>query len=159
MEESIYNIHFIRPWWQCYLTQWPIVQFLVVKMALSFNLVIGRPTLTEIRAIMSQSYLCMKFSTPMGIATLKGNQEIARHCYMMSVTRSCKDKEAELELESIQTQPLSNNQVMGIQLLDNRLDDEPRATPGEEVEKVQINKNNPQLRRHKLVWSWILGRE
>ncbi|GKU90476.1 hypothetical protein SLEP1_g4466 [Rubroshorea leprosula] len=53
----------------------PSVRFLVVKIASSFNVVIGRPTLTEIRAVVSQSHLCMKFPTPMGIATLRGNQE------------------------------------------------------------------------------------
>ncbi|GKV04959.1 hypothetical protein SLEP1_g17036 [Rubroshorea leprosula] len=49
----------------------PSVWFLVVKMASSFNVVIGRPMLTEIRAVVSQSHLCMKFPTPMGIATLR----------------------------------------------------------------------------------------
>ncbi|GKV37551.1 hypothetical protein SLEP1_g45572 [Rubroshorea leprosula] len=52
----------------------PSVLFLVVKMPSSFNIVIGRPTLTEIRAVVSQSHLCMKFPTPMGIATLKDNK-------------------------------------------------------------------------------------
>ncbi|GKV12031.1 hypothetical protein SLEP1_g23237 [Rubroshorea leprosula] len=51
--------------------QQSVVRFLVVKMPSSFNVVIGRPTLTEIRAMVSQSHLCMKFPTPMGIATLR----------------------------------------------------------------------------------------
>ncbi|GKV01151.1 hypothetical protein SLEP1_g13729 [Rubroshorea leprosula] len=71
----------------------PPVRFLVVKMASSFNIVIGRPTLTEIRAVVSQSHLCMKFPTPMGIATLRGNQEMARHCYITSVTQPTKGKD------------------------------------------------------------------
>ncbi|GKV14890.1 hypothetical protein SLEP1_g25693 [Rubroshorea leprosula] len=50
----------------------PSVRFLIVKMASSFNAVIGRPTLTEIRAVVSQSHICMKFLTSMGIATLRG---------------------------------------------------------------------------------------
>ncbi|GKV49801.1 hypothetical protein SLEP1_g56532 [Rubroshorea leprosula] len=54
----------------------PSVRFLVVKMASSFNVVIGRPTLTEIRAVVSQSHLCMKFPTLTGITMLRGNQEI-----------------------------------------------------------------------------------
>ncbi|GKV35456.1 hypothetical protein SLEP1_g43719 [Rubroshorea leprosula] len=49
----------------------PLVRFLVIKMASSFNVVIERPTLMEIRAVISQSHLCMKFPTPMGIATLR----------------------------------------------------------------------------------------
>ncbi|GLT96645.1 hypothetical protein SLE2022_142520 [Rubroshorea leprosula] len=69
------------------------VRFLVVKMPSSFNVVIGRPTLTEIRAMVSQSHLCIKFPTPMGIATLRGNQEVTRHFYLTSVTRPQKDKD------------------------------------------------------------------
>ncbi|GKV49730.1 hypothetical protein SLEP1_g56466 [Rubroshorea leprosula] len=53
----------------------PSVRFLMVKMPSSFNVVISRPTLTEIRAMVSQSHLCMKLPTSMGIATLRGNQE------------------------------------------------------------------------------------
>ncbi|GKV06933.1 hypothetical protein SLEP1_g18750 [Rubroshorea leprosula] len=71
----------------------PSVRFLVVKMASSFNIVIGRPTLTNIRAVVSQSHLCMKFPTPMGIATLRGNQEVDRHCYITSVTQPTKGKD------------------------------------------------------------------
>ncbi|GKV47270.1 hypothetical protein SLEP1_g54184 [Rubroshorea leprosula] len=71
----------------------PSVRFLVVKMASFFNAVIGRPTLTEIRAVVSQSHLCMKFPTPTGIATLRGNQEVARHCYITSVTQPQKGKD------------------------------------------------------------------
>ncbi|GKV12104.1 hypothetical protein SLEP1_g23299, partial [Rubroshorea leprosula] len=102
----------------------PSVRFLVVKMPSSFNLVIGRPTLTEIRAIVSQSHLCMKFPMPMGVATLRGNQEAARHCYMTSVARSRRNKE----------------------LPDNRPEDNPRATSVEEVEEVeevQLDDNDP----------------
>ncbi|GKV41204.1 hypothetical protein SLEP1_g48770 [Rubroshorea leprosula] len=56
-------------------------------MTISFNVVIGRPIVIKIRAAVSQSYLCMNFSTPMGIVMLKGNQEVARHCYITSVTQ------------------------------------------------------------------------
>ncbi|GKU97126.1 hypothetical protein SLEP1_g10306 [Rubroshorea leprosula] len=93
---------------QRYVT--PSVRFLVVKMASSFNAVIGRPTLTEIRAVVSQSHLCMKFPTPTGIATLRGNQEIP-----------------------------DDQQVMGVEIVDNRPEDETKAAPVEDVEEVQID--------------------
>ncbi|GKV33937.1 hypothetical protein SLEP1_g42374 [Rubroshorea leprosula] len=51
----------------------PSIRFLVVKMSSSFNAVIGRPTLTEIQAVISQSHLWMKFPTPIGIATLQAD--------------------------------------------------------------------------------------
>ncbi|GKV17197.1 hypothetical protein SLEP1_g27733 [Rubroshorea leprosula] len=53
----------------------PSVQFLVVKMASFFNAVIGRPTLTKIRVVVSQSHLCMKFPTPIGITTLRAQAQ------------------------------------------------------------------------------------
>ncbi|GKV13488.1 hypothetical protein SLEP1_g24490 [Rubroshorea leprosula] len=90
----------------------PSVWFLVVKMASFFNVVIGRPTLTEIRAVVPQSHLCMKFPTPMGIATLRGNQEVARHCYITSVIRPHKDKEQ--TPEAIPQQILDNQKVIKV---------------------------------------------
>ncbi|GKV06415.1 hypothetical protein SLEP1_g18313 [Rubroshorea leprosula] len=112
----------------------PSVRFLVVKMASSFNVVIGQPTLIEIRAVVSQSHLCMKFLTPMGIATLRGNQEVARHCYITSVTRPQKDKDQTPEANPQQI--LNNQQVMGVEIVDNRLEDETRAIPVENVEEA-----------------------
>ncbi|GKU89296.1 hypothetical protein SLEP1_g3452 [Rubroshorea leprosula] len=92
---------------QTYVT--PSVRFLVVKMAFSFNVVIGLPTLTEIRVVVSQSHLYMKFPTPIGIVTLRGNRE----------------------------------QVMGVEIVDNRPEDETRAAPVEDVEEVQIDDKDP----------------
>ncbi|GKV50784.1 hypothetical protein SLEP1_g57479 [Rubroshorea leprosula] len=51
----------------------PSIWFLVVKMASFFNVVVGRPTLIEIRVVVSQSHLYVKFPTPMGITTLCSN--------------------------------------------------------------------------------------
>ncbi|GKV45379.1 hypothetical protein SLEP1_g52470 [Rubroshorea leprosula] len=68
----------------------PSVQFLVVKMASSFNVVIGRPTLTEIRAVISD-----------------------------------------------------NQQVMGVEIVDNRPEDETKAAPVEDVEEVHIDDRDP----------------
>lgn len=69
---------------QTYVT--PSVCFLIVKMTSSFNIVIGQPTLIEIQIIISQFHLCMKFTTFVGIATLRRNKKIARHYYMTSIT-------------------------------------------------------------------------
>ncbi|GKV02603.1 hypothetical protein SLEP1_g15020 [Rubroshorea leprosula] len=71
--EGVLTLHVAFGSGRTYVT--PLVRFLVVKMVSSFNIVIGRPTLTEIQAVVSQSHLCMKFPTPMGIATLAGPVE------------------------------------------------------------------------------------
>ncbi|GKV48101.1 hypothetical protein SLEP1_g54937 [Rubroshorea leprosula] len=119
----------------------PSVRFLVVKMASSFNVVIGQPTLTEIRAVVSQSHLCMKFPTPTGIATLRGNQEVARHCYITSVTQPQKGKAQTPEINPKRIP--DDRQVMGVEIVDNRPEDETKAAPVEDVEEVQIDDKDP----------------
>ncbi|GKU90936.1 hypothetical protein SLEP1_g4876 [Rubroshorea leprosula] len=63
---------------------------------------------------------------PVGVATLKGNQEMARHCYMTLVKRPRKDKQ--LTLMPTQLEVSTTQQVMGVELLDNRLEDEAKPT-------------------------------
>ncbi|GKV09317.1 hypothetical protein SLEP1_g20835 [Rubroshorea leprosula] len=57
------------------------VSFLVIKMESAFNAILGRATLCELKAVISQPYLYMKFPTPQGVGVLKGNQKMARACY------------------------------------------------------------------------------
>ncbi|GKU89055.1 hypothetical protein SLEP1_g3247 [Rubroshorea leprosula] len=133
--EGVLTLHVAFGSGRTYVT--PSVRFLVVKMVSSFNIVIGRPTLTEIRTVVSQSHLCMKFPTPMGIATLRGNQEVARHCYITSVTQPMKGKAQ--TPEAIPQQIPDNQQVMGVEIVDNRPEDETRAAPIEDVEEVLID--------------------
>ncbi|GKU99462.1 hypothetical protein SLEP1_g12312 [Rubroshorea leprosula] len=78
------------------------VRFLVVKMASSFNVVIGRPTLTEIRAV--------------------GKDQT---------------------LETNPKRVLDDRQVMGVEIVDNRPEDETRVAPLEDVEEVQIDDRDP----------------
>ncbi|GLT87016.1 hypothetical protein SLE2022_051200 [Rubroshorea leprosula] len=85
----------------------------------------------------------MKFPLPIGVATLKGNQEIAKHYYMTSVTRPWQDKEETLLLEPAQPETPSNQQVMGVELLDNQPNNEVKAPTVEQLEEVQINDNDP----------------
>ncbi|GKU93037.1 hypothetical protein SLEP1_g6675 [Rubroshorea leprosula] len=137
--EGVLTLHVAFRSGRTYVT--PSVRFLAVKMASSFNIVIGRPTLTEIRDVVSQSHLCMKFPTPMGIAILRGNQEVARHCYITSVTQPMKGKAQ--TPETIPQQIPNNQQVMGVEIIDNRPEDETRAAPVEDVEEVLIDDRDP----------------
>ncbi|GKV21495.1 hypothetical protein SLEP1_g31472 [Rubroshorea leprosula] len=137
--EGVLTLHVAFGSGRTYVT--PSVRFLVVKMASSFNIVIGRPTLTEIRAVVSQSHLYMKFPTPTGIATLRGNQEVARHCHITSITQPTKGKDQ--TPEAIPQRIPDNQQVMGVEIVDNRPDDETKAAPVEDVEEVLIDDRDP----------------
>ncbi|KAK2998279.1 hypothetical protein RJ639_022952 [Escallonia herrerae] len=66
------------------------IDFLVVKIKSAYNGILGRAGLNKLQAIASTFHLCMKFPTPNGIGVAKGDQAIARKCYMAS----CKAEEA-----------------------------------------------------------------
>ncbi|GLU18331.1 hypothetical protein SLE2022_346370 [Rubroshorea leprosula] len=83
----------------------------------------------------------MKFPTPTGIATLRGNQEVARHCYITSVTQPQKGKDQTPEANPKRIP--DDRQVMGVEIVDNRPEDETRAAPVEDVEEVQIDAKDP----------------
>ncbi|GKV01868.1 hypothetical protein SLEP1_g14382 [Rubroshorea leprosula] len=76
------------------------VTFLVVKMESAFNAILGRATLCELKAVISQPHLCMKFPTPQGVGVLKGNQKMARACYQDTLkkigTKLTEEERAEL---------------------------------------------------------------
>ncbi|GKV39187.1 hypothetical protein SLEP1_g46995 [Rubroshorea leprosula] len=75
-----------------------------------------------------------EFPTLMGVATLRGNQEVARHCYITSVTKPQKGKDQ--TSKTISKEVHDNRQVMGVEVLDNRLEDETRAALVGDVEEV-----------------------
>ncbi|XP_072066841.1 uncharacterized protein [Arachis hypogaea] len=57
------------------------IDYIVVDVSPAYNALIGRTTLNQLAAVVSTLHLCMKFPTPEGIATIKGDQRLARRCY------------------------------------------------------------------------------
>jgi len=60
--------------------------FLVVDAPTSCNVLLGRPFLNTLGAVVSMPHLAMKFPTPSGdIFTIHGDQRLVRECYMASL--------------------------------------------------------------------------
>ncbi|GKV19153.1 hypothetical protein SLEP1_g29446 [Rubroshorea leprosula] len=85
------------------------VTFLVVKMESAFNAILGRATLCELKAVISQPHLCMKFPTPQGVEVLKGNQKMARASYQdtfkkveLAATPACFENHRPTQLEPVE---------------------------------------------------------
>ncbi|XP_030963362.1 uncharacterized protein LOC115984480 [Quercus lobata] len=57
------------------------IDFLVVNCPLSYNVIIGRPTLNKWKATTSTYCLKVKFPTDNGVGEVKGDQVLARECY------------------------------------------------------------------------------
>ncbi|GKV50035.1 hypothetical protein SLEP1_g56750 [Rubroshorea leprosula] len=119
------------------------VTFLVVKMESAFNAILGRATLCELKAVISQPHLCMKFPTPQGVGVLKGNQKMARTCYQ--------DTFKKVELAAAPTGSENHKptqlaqQTMSILDIEHRPEGvEQKAEPVEPVETVPLNLDVPE---------------
>ncbi|GKV29298.1 hypothetical protein SLEP1_g38237 [Rubroshorea leprosula] len=69
------------------------------------------------------------------------NIEVARHCYITSVTQPMKGKAQ--TPEAIPQRIPDNQQDMGVEIVDNRPEDETRAAPVEDVEEVLVDDRDP----------------
>ncbi|XP_074356013.1 uncharacterized protein LOC141695684 [Apium graveolens] len=61
---------------------WKVVKFHVISASSSFNAILGRTTITALKAITSISHLKMKFPTDFGVGEMMGDQTTARQCYL-----------------------------------------------------------------------------
>ncbi|XP_074376720.1 uncharacterized protein LOC141718238 [Apium graveolens] len=75
---------------------WKVVKFHVISVSSSFNAILGRTTITALRAITSISHLKMKFPTDFGVGEMIGDQETTRQCYLTTMSPR---KKADEELE------------------------------------------------------------
>jgi len=62
------------------------IWFLVIDAPTSYNVLLGRPSLNTLGAVVSTPHLAMKFPSPSGdILTIHGDQRLAHECYMASL--------------------------------------------------------------------------
>lgn len=59
------------------------VKFLVINAEASYNMLIGRPSLNMLGAIVSTPHLTLKFLSPSReIVSIRADQRVARQCYL-----------------------------------------------------------------------------
>ncbi|XP_058078628.1 uncharacterized protein LOC131226953 [Magnolia sinica] len=64
-----------------------MVDFLIVNVPSVHNVILGRPSLNAMRAVVSTYHLMMKFPTEGGIGYIQGDQCEARRCYAIAVKK------------------------------------------------------------------------
>ncbi|XP_025607961.1 uncharacterized protein [Arachis hypogaea] len=80
------------------------IDFIVIDVGSVYNPLIGKITLNRLGAVVSNSHLCMKFPIPEGIATIRGDQKLAKKCYNESLNLREKGKEVHtIELGGVRT--------------------------------------------------------
>ncbi|XP_010490387.1 PREDICTED: uncharacterized protein LOC104768159 [Camelina sativa] len=58
-------------------------RFAVIDMPTIYNVILGTSWIHEMKAVPSTYHQCVKFPTPKGIYTLRGNQQSARACFLI----------------------------------------------------------------------------
>ena len=58
------------------------MRFLIVDAPSAYNMLLGRPSLNSIRVVPSAYHMVIKFPTANGAGMVRGNQRIARECYL-----------------------------------------------------------------------------
>ncbi|KAK3030413.1 hypothetical protein RJ639_037542 [Escallonia herrerae] len=61
-----------------------MLDFVVVRVPSTYNAILGQTTLNQLRAVVSTYHMKMKFPTENGVGEVKGDQVVARQCYMAS---------------------------------------------------------------------------
>ncbi|RRT47269.1 hypothetical protein B296_00053846 [Ensete ventricosum] len=71
-----------------------IVLFMMADLPSAYNVIIGRPTLNKLRAIVTTYYRSMKFTTNVGSGETKSNSQESRRFYLAATTIPKKGKKA-----------------------------------------------------------------
>ncbi|VFQ86173.1 unnamed protein product [Cuscuta campestris] len=104
------------------------MEFMVVSINCAHNMILGRPGLEDLECVISLYYLCMKFPTPSGIGVARGDQKLARSCYVR-ITKKL---------------PRDETMVVHAQEGMRKLEARPSAEPAKEVEEVLLDPQVPE---------------
>ena len=96
------------------------VMFLVVNCSSAYNGILGQPTLNSWKAVSSTFHLMIKFPIEYGIGELRGDQVVARECYIAMLEK--KDHQQTMCIEEQRTM----------------------AEPVEELEVVTLDESRPE---------------
>ncbi|XP_012851629.1 PREDICTED: uncharacterized protein LOC105971328 [Erythranthe guttata] len=65
-----------------------MVNFLVVKSSLTYNVILGRPSIHQFKAVASTCHMKLRFLTPQVIGEEVGEHRIARECHSNTIQRT-----------------------------------------------------------------------
>ncbi|XP_052170472.1 uncharacterized protein LOC127786825 [Diospyros lotus] len=137
--------------------------FMVVKApSAAYNMILGRPLLNDMRAVVSSCYLLMKFPTLSGVGQVRGDQRKARSCYVSSTkgkrteeTLSIAEKAIHKSLEEeIARKPQPVEELEAVHLSD--ADPEKLAYVGTQLPKSVKEEIVECLRKNLDVFAWTL---
>ncbi|XP_074300718.1 uncharacterized protein LOC141632026 [Silene latifolia] len=100
-----------------------LVRHLVIEGPTTYNVILGRPWLHQMKAVPSTYHQCLKFPTPWGTVTLKGDQEESRNSYTQALKATTK--------------------LPSKQLQDRGTSTEYKEPPSEELDQIHLDEEHP----------------
>ncbi|XP_074288725.1 uncharacterized protein LOC141613881 [Silene latifolia] len=67
-----------------------LVRYLIIEGPTTYNVILGRPWIHQMKAVPSTYHQCLKFPTSWGTVTVKGDQEESRNCYTQALKATTK---------------------------------------------------------------------
>ena len=98
------------------------VRFLIVDAPSAYNMLLGWPSLNTTRAILSAYHMAIKFPTANGVGMVRGNQRVARECYLALMKQKMVDNIYMDELDmrdEVSTRPAASEELEPVQLDDH----------------------------------------
>ena len=98
-----------------------MVRFLIVDAPSAYNVLLGKPSLNTIRAIPSAYHMVIKFPIVNAVGMVRGNQRIARECYLALMKQKTIDNIYLDELDmpdEVSTRPGPSEELKPVQLDD-----------------------------------------
>ncbi|CAL2270673.1 unnamed protein product [Prunus armeniaca] len=81
-------------------------QFLIVDCSTAYNVIVGRTSLTRVKAHLSPHMLLMKFPTCNGTGVIRGDQLSARTCYVTALKSvACKPPMKAMSVQGLPNRP------------------------------------------------------
>ena len=120
----------------------------------TYNVLLGRPSLNAIKAIPSAYHMMIKFPTISGVGMVRGDQRVARECYLASMKQKTVDNIYLDELDmrdEVHTRPEPSEELQSVSL-DN--DPEHLAYIGSKLTEDLRNSLANFLRQNKDVFAW-----
>ena len=129
-------------------------RFLIVDAPSAYNMLLGRPSLNAIKAIPSAYHMIIKFPTVNRVGTIRGDQRVARECYIASMKQKEVDNVnlGKLDMrDEVLTQPEPSEELEPV-----TLDDDPEhlAYIGSKLAKDLKGLLTQFLRQNRDIFAW-----
>ena len=97
------------------------IKFLIMVAPSAYNMLLGKPSLNAIRVVPSAYHMVVKFPTENGVGMVRGDQQVARECYVASMKQKVVDSIHMDELDmrdELNTRPMPSEELEPVQLDD-----------------------------------------